>query len=185
MDRIQRWELGELEQIDIESEETKERFMIDSAEKLSWAFRKLKALKKEKTDIDGVAEAELYRIKKWHEAEAKKIDNSLAFFESLIMMYAMKKRTENPEFKMESTPYGKVRYVKQRDRWVYDDTVLVRWLFEEDKTEFIKTEHTPRKDEIKRRFEVRGTEVIDKETGEKVPGIRVEELGEKIEIKEE
>lgn len=182
MDRLQ---AIEFELVDMESEEQKETFTIENIEHLSWAFRKMKSLKEQKHDIDSIADIEINRINHWRNTEAAKLENGLSYFESLILLYAMKKKGVDPAFKSESTPYGKVKYVKQREKWIYDEQALVKCLFEADRTDLIKTEHTPRKDEIKRQVKVRGNYVYDIETGDQLVGITVEQMPEKIEIKPE
>lgn len=183
MDKLTKLEIEEIELMDIEDEESKQKFTIENRDQLSWAMRKIKAIDEEQSEIAAAAEVELNRIKTWFDSESKKLERDREFFESLIMIYAMKKKNENDKFKTETTPYGRVTFTKQQSKWNYNDEQLLPWLMESDHIDLIKIERKPKKDDIKKRFIVEGHQVIDTTTGETVPGIEVLEQGEKINIK--
>ena len=55
-----------------------------------------------------------------------------------------------------------------------DDEKLVQFLKDSGQLEFIKTEEKPRWGDFKKRLEIMGGSVVDKETGEIVEGVTVE-----------
>src|SRR5690606_37471770 len=82
-------DLYEIEEIEKQDDQEKERFKIENTEQLSWAFRKLKAYKAKEREIEKVANGERERIDAWEKKEKEKIQGSIEYFESLIYEYHM------------------------------------------------------------------------------------------------
>ena len=180
MDVLFEMELQEIDEIMEEDTQEKERFRIENLEAANWAFRKLAAIERKKKEIQELANKEIERIKAWQEQEERGLDNSKEFFEGLLTEYFAREREKDPKFKI-STPYGKVSARKQQPKWNYDDEKLVNWLLENDK-ELVRVKYEPDKNEIKKTYEIVGTNVVT-EDGEIVEGIAIEERPEKIDIK--
>lgn len=126
MNQLHAVELEELEAVDLQSEEVKQRFKIENLDSLNWAFRKLSALQAQKREIQQLAQAEMDRIHEWEEAELKSIQNSYDFFTSLITEYHSTILAEDPKKKTIATPYGKAksRLSKETPDKVNEDLML-------------------------------------------------------------
>jgi len=184
MNALFNYELEELEQLEL-TEETKERFKITDKEQLNWAFRKLLVLEQEQKEIDELAQKEINRITEWQDGQSKGITSSKLFFEGLITEYATSERVKNKEFKSNKTPYGVVRFKKQQDEYLYEnEEEAIKYLEAYDK-ELVVVEKKPVKNEVKKRFTKQGEQLINTETGEVIPGIKVNTREDKIEIKVE
>jgi hypothetical protein len=181
MNALQKFELDEMEGLEL-NEETKQRFKVEDKEQLNWALRQLSAIDSEKKEINKVADAEMDRILQWQQKEVEVIDNRKAFFEGLIMEYAMNERTKDHKFKSVSSPYGKVTFKKQPPKWKYDDQKLVDYLESVSALDLIRVKKEPVKTEIKKRFTVLEDGRVLDEDGTVVEGITVEYKDEKIEI---
>ncbi|MEK6459180.1 host-nuclease inhibitor Gam family protein [Heyndrickxia faecalis] len=106
--------------------EERQRFEITNLESLTWAFRKLSALKAKEAEIEAIAKAEKQRIDEWETAEKKTITANKEFFEGLINAYHVKVLKEDKNAKTLSTPYGKAkaRKVKEQPEKANEKAVL-------------------------------------------------------------
>lgn len=184
MDALNKEELLDLDEFegltDEGQEEMKERFKITSLESANWAFRKLKAINKNKMEVNLLADEEMKRIKKWQEKELSQYERSENFFNFLLEEYYRDQRELDPKFTL-STPYGKVSGRKQQSKWIYDDEKLTKWLAEND-GRFIKVTYTPKKAELKKEYIINDDVVVTKD-GEIVEGIAIKEQEDSVTIK--
>lgn len=183
MNALQKYELEEIDGLDLQDEQIKERFKIENKEQLNWALRMLSALDNEKNEIDELTAKEIERITAWRGKEVEGINHTKGFFEGLIMEYAFYCRKENPEFKSVKTPYGSIGYKKQQPKWLYDDQKLIEHLESASSLDLIRIKKEPVKTEIKKRFKIMEDGRVVDEDGIIVDGITVEFLEEKLDIK--
>jgi hypothetical protein len=97
------------------------RFKIKNADQVTWALRKLSALKAKRQDTEELAKHELDRIEQWKQRQLKGVEQSTAFFEMLLAEYMVERRGVNPKYKGETTPYGRLTFRKQQPAWKYED----------------------------------------------------------------
>lgn len=183
MNKLVAYEMEEVETIDLQSEETKERFQITNIDQLNWAFRKLAALQEEQKDVENLAEGEFERINAWKEKETEKINRTQDFFQTLISEFALKKRIEDPKFKKITTPYGKFTWKKQQPKWNYDDEKVVQHLEENGLEDFFRTKKEPIKTDIKKLFGVMDSGDVVDPNGMVVNGLKVIPQLDKLDIK--
>lgn len=164
------------------TEEERQRFRIEDLSSLNWAMRKLTAIEAKKAEVNTLANDEIERIEHYRKSELEKLADSEDFFKTLIQDYASRKRSEDPKYKSEKTPYGSISFRKQQPKWIYDDQALVDFLEENDHHELIRVKKEPVKTEIKKLFKVDNGLVVD-EHGQIVEGIRVEEQPDTLDIK--
>jgi phage host-nuclease inhibitor protein Gam len=166
--------------------ETRERFKIRDLEQLNWAFRKLSALVAKQSEVDKLAQMEIERINQWHRKELAGITQSVEFFIFLVSEYMNEQRANDPKFKKVETPYGKTVFKKQQPEWVYEDeAAVIDYLKVAGHNHLIKIEEKPIKTDFKKFVEINGEAVVDRDTGAVIPGIKVVERPDKIEIKPE
>lgn len=106
------------------------QFHITDLSRLTWAMRKIEEANAAKSERENVAKQEVDRIKLWLENENKKDNETIKYMESLIADYAERKREENPKYKSESTPYGKLLFKKQQPKWEFTDESQVAELLQ-------------------------------------------------------
>ena len=179
MDKLMELELEEA--IDtIEASQVGGRFTIENLDSANWAFRKLAAIERKRSEIKELADKEIQRIKEWQEQEEKGLNNSKEFFEGLLTEYFIRQKEVDPKFKI-STPYGKVSSRKQQPKWNYDNDKVVEWL-RKNNSELIRVKEEPDKREIKKAYKVVGNNVVT-EDGEIVEGITIEDRPDSITVK--
>ncbi len=128
---------------EINEDRENKTFKVTDLSSANWAFRKLSALNREKSEIQALAQNETDRIEEWKIKKTQSIDRDIAYFESIIAEYYIKERDNDPNFRL-STPYGKVAS-KLSTNWQYDEETL----FEELKgSEFIRTKTTESIDKV-------------------------------------
>lgn len=173
-----------LEQVEIEEFENyeKEAFAINDLETAHWAFKKIAALNSKIKEKEDLATAEVERIKQWLTDETKSDNESISYFESLLVQYYQAERSKDAKFKL-STPHGKVTSRKRQPAWTFDDDATIAYL-EANNPDNVEIKKTFNKTEIKKMFKVaddKGT-VVD-ENGEVVPFVSAVPQGDSYTVK--
>lgn len=135
--------------------------------------------------MDKLVESEKYRIESYRQREHEKLQRDEEYFRSLISEYAAEKRSHDPKFKTEKTPYGSITFKKQQPKWNYDDQTLVTWLRENGHEELVRTKFEPVKTDLKKMFSVNSAGLVVSPDGEVVEGVMVEIRGDELVIKPE
>ncbi|CAG9702660.1 conserved hypothetical protein [Clostridium neonatale] len=159
-------------------EEVREGFKIDNLEGATWAFRKLRAIESKKAEIKAIADEERARIDLWEQQEIKQYEADREYFEGLLSAYYVEERTKDKKFKL-STPYGKVSS-RKTEKYIYEDEQAIKDYCNVNEIDAIRV-----KEELdKAAFKKLCKGGINQETGEVVPGVRVENI-ETITVKAE
>lgn len=160
-------------------QEVREGFKIEDLEGATWAFRKLRAIESKEANVKAIAEEETTRINNWKETELKQYEADRRYFEFLLSEYYKNEKAKDNKFKL-STPYGKVTSKKSKSWAYYDEGALIKYLKDNDKAELVRVKEELNKAEIKKVFK----DGVDKETGEVLPFVSIEET-ESITVKVE
>lgn len=160
-------------------QEVREGFKIENLEGATWAFRKLRAIENKEADIKAIAEEEeMARITSWRDAELKQYEADKQYFSFLLEEYYKNEKAKDKKFKL-STPYGKVT-ARKSSKWNYEnEEALVKYL-KDNKPELVRVKEEVNKTELKKVFK----DGVDKETGEVLPFVTIEET-ETITVKAE
>lgn len=177
--------MNEFEELENFGEEAKQRFQVTDLASLNWAMRKLTAIESKKREIRAMIDGEKERLEMFFEKETSGLTDSENFFKSLVSEYAARKRVEDPKFKSEKTPYGKIGFRKVADKWLYDEELLVTYLEQNGLDTLVRTKKEPVKTEIKKLFQVNNDGRVFDENGQEVAGITVEPQPEVLDIKTE
>lgn len=161
-----------------ELNQEKESFKIKDLEGATWAFRKLRALESKIAEINAVAEKEKANIDRWVKESINAYEGDKAYFEGLLTEYYVEQKREDKKFKL-TTPYGKVNSRKSK-KWFYDDEVQLKEYIKLNGIEAIKVKEEIDKTCLKKLFK----DGVNKETGEILPFVRIEEI-ENITVKVE
>jgi hypothetical protein len=175
--------MTEIEELENFNEEAKQRFQVTDLASLNWAMRKLTAIEAKKREIRAMIDGEKERLEMFFERETSGLTESENFFKELVSQYAARKREEDPKFKGEKTPFGKIGFRKVPDKWLYDEELLVAYLEQNQYNELIRTKKEPVKTEIKKVFKVNDDGRVFDENGQEVAGITVEPQPEVLDIK--
>ena len=162
-------------------EAKKEKFVIDSDSKADWALQKIKEHKETIAEKEQLAEERIMQIKAWLESETDKLHQQISSLEYMLFEYASEIKEQDPDFKTKKLPFGKLQYRSQRPKWHYKDDLLE--YAESSMPDVIKVKKHVDKRELKKKCEVVNGKVVNKETGEMIEGVEVEERGEKFSIK--
>lgn len=168
--------------LDKQEEVERESFVIQDDSSANWALRKIKQAKQQKEDNNALAIAEIEKINAWNKLENEKVQQDIDYFQGLLAAYALKKREENPKFKSQKLPNGRIRFKKQQPNYVYDDDTLLESLKNSGRTDLIKVKETPDKASIKKAFVAQEGSLIDPDTGEFIDGVTVVEREDKFEV---
>lgn len=158
--------------------EVREGFKIENLEGATWAFRKLRAIENKEADIKAIAEEEIARVNNWKETELKQYEADKQYFEFLLSEYYKNEKAKDKKFKL-STPYGKVTSRKS-SKWNYENEEALTKYLKDNRPELVRVKEEVNKTELKKVFK----DGIDKETGEVLPFVTIEET-ETITVKAE
>lgn len=159
-------------------EEVREVFAINDLQGATWAFRKLRAIEEKVNELNVVADKEISRVKEWLSNEVKSLEADKEFFEGLLSAYYIEERAKDKKFKL-STPYGKVTS-RKTEKYIYEDVQAIMDYCNMNELDVIRV-----KEELdKSAFKKICKGGVNQETGEVVPGVRVEKV-ESISIKAE
>ena len=174
--------MDKLQQAELEEVKTTERFTIDTPDKANWALRKIRALQTQIKETDGIADREIERIEHWRKTENDKFKNQVTRFESMLTEYHMSILEQDPDKKTISLPAGEIKARQQQPKFTRDETTLTEWA--KTNNPYYLTHITKLQwGELKKNIQVVGDKAYDKETGEIIPGIEVEEQGIKFSVK--
>lgn len=156
----------------------KEEFRVTDLQGATWALRKLRALNEKIEEINATAVEEISRINEWAEKEVKSLNDDKEYFEGLLSAYYVEERAKDKKFKL-STPYGKVTS-RKTTKYIYEDEQAIMDYCNTNEIDVIRV-----KEELdKTAFKKLCKDGVNQETGEVVPGVRVEVV-ESISIKAE
>ena len=159
-------------------EEVREAFAINDLQGATWAFRKLRAIEEKQKEITAIAIEEKLRIDEWLSNESKSLNDDKAYFEGLLSAYYIEERAKDKKFKL-STPYGKVTS-RKTEKYIYEDEQAIMDYCNMNELDVIRI-----KEELdKSAFKKICKGGVNQETGEVVPGVRVETV-ESISVKAE
>ena len=172
--------LDELESMDaFELEETEDAprpaWRITDDGCADWACRKIAEERAELARIRELAEAQIARIEEKLAAAERRCENGTRFLTSKLAEYfetvPHKTTKTKASYRLLS---GTLTRKFGGTTMKQDDEKLVQFLKNSGQLEFIKTEEKPRWGDFKKRLEIMGGSVVDKETGEIVEGVTVE-----------
>ena len=147
-----------------------EQNKIITIDDISSYFRKINFLKEEQEKLKEQAEREMTRIKEWLESELEPLQGKQSWYEGEILRYHAEQRAINPKAKV-TTPYGKVA-VRKSTKWIYEDEQAIMDYCNMNEIDCIRV-----KEELdKTMFKKVCKDGINQETGEIVPGVRIEEV---------
>lgn len=166
-----------LDEYDVSPEpvgENRETFRVENDSQAAWAMRKLRAIRTKQAEAEAIAHAEHERIEAWLADAKKATSGDEAFFEGLLIAYAMRQRvTENR--KSITLPHGSIKSrAAQPSVKVADADAFIMWA----KTygpEFIRTKVEPDLSAIRRDCDLSGNEAVNMATGEVVPGVIIQQ----------
>lgn len=170
--------LDELESMDaFELEETEDAprpaWRITDDGCADWACRKIAEEKAELTRIKELAEAQIARIEEKVAAAERRFENGTRFLTSKLAEYfetvPHKTTKTKASYRLLSGTLTRKFGGASMEK---DDDKLVEFLKASGNLDFIKTEEKPKWGEYKKRLEIMGGSVVDKETGEIVDGVK-------------
>ncbi|MFD1385682.1 host-nuclease inhibitor Gam family protein [Oceanobacillus oncorhynchi subsp. oncorhynchi] len=166
-----------------EQEQTeRETFVVDTDEKANWALRKIKQAQQKQEEANTLATEEQDKIEAWYQSEREKAQRDIDYFQGLLAYYAVKKREEDPKFKSQKLPNGRIKFVKKQPKLNYDDKTVIEYLKNNERTDLIRVKEEPSKADVKKAFVINEDKLIDPETGEVVDGITVEHLEDEFKV---
>ncbi len=170
-----------LRQIDFDeamtmTKEERQRFEVKDNGSADWCLRKIKALKEQQDENGQLAEAEAKRVMDWLNGQNEKLQNNIAFFESLLIHYHIGIYNEDTKQKTISLPHGKLKARAQQPEFIRDDEKLIEYLKNTGQSDLVEVIEKPKWGEFKKNLEVSedGTIIADKGTGELIDCIKAE-----------
>ena len=140
-----------------------------------WACRKIAEEKAELDRIRELADAQIQKIEEKVAAAERRFQNGTRFLTGKLAEYfetvPHKTTKTKASYRLLS---GTLTRKFGGTTMKQDDEKLVQFLKNSGQLEFIKTEEKPKWGDFKKRLEIMGGSVVDKETGEIVEGVTVE-----------
>ena len=169
MNKLQLAEIQEVESIE------REGFKIEDKQSAEWALRKIKALNDQIEETNKLVQLETER-------ENKSAQDSILFFEGLLLEYMVKERELDPKIKSIKLPHGTVRFKKQQPEYVRDEPKLIDWAKESQRMDLVKIKESFDWSTLKKDITVVAGNVVDKVTGEIIEHVKVVEREDKFEV---
>ncbi|GGP17267.1 host-nuclease inhibitor Gam family protein [Oceanobacillus neutriphilus] len=159
-----------------------ESFEVTDDSSANWALRKIKQAQQKQIEANALATEEQDKIEAWYQSEKEKAQRDIDYFQGLLARYAIKKREEDPKFKSQKLPNGRINFVKKQPKYNYDDKAVVEFLKNNNRTDLIRVKEEPSKSDIKKAFVVNEDKLIDPDTGEVVDGVTIEHLEDEFKV---
>ncbi|MFZ5852292.1 MAG: host-nuclease inhibitor Gam family protein [Actinomycetota bacterium] len=155
------------------AEAGREHFRIADLAQAAWAMRKLRQAQARIDEVKAVADAEIERVQAWAEAAISGHAKDRAYFEGLLVDYALRCREENPKVKSLALPGGRVATRESGGGWTaVDMAALVAWA-EARHPDLVEVRKNVPLTAAKRALQAAGDVVVDPDSGEVVPGLAV------------
>lgn len=175
-----------LRYVEEQMEAQDEGFRIDSDDKAEWAVRKIRqaqlAIEKRRQFV----QREIERLQAYLQAETERHERSIRFFEAHLRAYFERLRAEGAlgNRKTYRLPHGALQVRASGPKFERNDEQLLPWA---KAVGLVRIKEQPDWPAIKGRLHVTDSlAVVDRETGEVVPGvIVVEPAGETFSVKVE
>ena len=150
----------------------REAFTVTDTQSATWAMRKLAAIRRREADHIAVADAEIERLTEWAAKVQSKFQREADYFESLLRDYHQRVLFEDERAKTITLPHGKLTYRAQQPEYQRNDDELLAWA-RVNAPEMVESVERLAWGEIKKRTAVQGSQLVDAESGEVIPGVTV------------
>jgi phage host-nuclease inhibitor protein Gam len=161
-----------------EAPEEQQDWRIENDAAADWAIEKIKFYRAELERKRQLAEEKKKQIDAWLKSEQEKAERQIAFFEQKLYEYFMsldpsllQKSKTQVKYELFS---GTLKLKKQNLTIERDNETLLKWLEQSGLTDYIKIKKEPNWIELKKNMEISGNRAVYKNTGEVIPGIKVE-----------
>lgn len=172
------------EELQEEKQEEQQGWRIESDVMADWAIEKIKFYRAELERKKRLAEEKKRQIDEWLKSEQEKAERQIAFFEQKLYEYftsldpsLLQKSKTQTKYELFS---GTLKLKKQNPLIERNDEILLKWLEESELTDFIKVKKEPNWAELKKKMDINGNRAVYKDTGEIIPGIKVEPQPDKF-----
>lgn len=172
------------EELQEEKQEEQQGWRIESDVMADWAIEKIKFYRAELERKKRLAEEKKRQIDEWLKSEQEKAERHIAFFEQKLYEYFMsldpsllQKSKTQVKYELFS---GTLKLKKQNPIIERDNEVLLGWLEQVGLTDYIKIKKEPNWAELKKNVEISGNRAVYKDTGEIIPGVKVEPQPDKF-----
>jgi hypothetical protein len=182
-----------INEIEVEEQEVSfQPFTVTDLESAAEAQRRIAYFRDQMENIDKIVEQQIKpfmdkieKIKDWGEQAKKEFhdkESSYAAHLEMFMREEIRKQVESGKKpkKTISLPYGKISLKKQQPEFAKDEDVLLNYA---KQVGLYKTKESTDWSELKKKCEVVNGYLVDKETGEVIPGVTVTERDDKFELK--
>lgn len=167
---------------EFQEQQTKKPFVIVDDGGADWALRMIAQKEQKKQELNDFIQSEMDKLEAYQAQEQKKLDDEIDRMQGYLSAYALQKRENDPEFKSQNLPNGRIRFVKQQPKYHYDDKVLLESLKKAERSDLIKIKESPDKATLKKVFVPNDGKLIDPDTGEVVEGVTIEEREEAFKV---
>ena len=154
-----------------------ERFAVTNDQQADWCLRKI-----------AEADRELERMREWYqlqtEAAQKEHDSRVGYFTCLLQDYFSTVPAKETKTMLKyALPSGELVWNKAKQDFVKEDEEkLLSWCVTND-PELVKAVYSPKWGDLKKRLTVVDGQIVDKETGLFVDGVKTEEKPSEFKVK--
>lgn len=155
-----------------EEKEQRENFKVTDMASADWCFRKIASIRKDLEEKISYADFEIAKYVAFKDNEKKSAEDSISFFESLLIEYYEEQKAIDDKFKLKTAQGSLV--ARNTKSYKYEDEKVIAFLKENDFTELIRIKEEIDKTNLKKQFKVKDN-VLVTEDGEIVDGVIVED----------
>lgn len=151
---------AEVEELGIVIE--KEGFAITSEGQANFFLRRLEEARNEKDKINNTCDNEINKfnekVNAFRSKEVRSLENAEAYYSTLLEKYASIALADSKK-KSLKLPFGTLAFKTSPVKYIYDDEVLMKYIKDNDLSQFIRVKEEINKKDLKTAL------IVDKETG--------------------
>jgi phage host-nuclease inhibitor protein Gam len=153
---------------------TQPGFIVDTDQRADWALRRIAYKRARQAEIKAQADQEIEMAKQWEKEQTERLEKDVEYFTGMLVSYATRKRENDPNFKTQKLPHGKIGFRKQQPQWNFTDDAA-ELLKKNGYADLIREKPELEKAKIKKAFTYSANgQVVNPDTGELIKGITVD-----------
>ena len=170
----------------LDVQEDKETWKVENDLSADWCLDKIRESKAEYSRFEIVTRAKIQQIEQVLMKEKEKMNNEVSFFESKLREYFETVKTEDTKtLRKYKLPSGQLKLKKSQTIFKYDKEKLIEAADNyENMSDYIKIKKDFDWAEFKKNLEIKGNNIINKNTGEivEIDGLSIEEKSEEFKV---
>jgi hypothetical protein len=161
-----------------DDDQPRDHWQVHDPSSAEWAMRKLARIRRIQRENTAVAVDEHRRIEEWLNQHNGTLEREAEYFEALLTTWHRTVLEDDPDRKTINLPVGDLKARRQPEQWTFGPD-FTEWA-RVHRPDVVRTKYEPDVRAAKLLLARVGGAVVDKDSGEFVPGVQVEDGGTKF-----